>query len=257
MIEDKQNSSTITKIKSNARKEISGVVTERDELALLWVASQGVMTVDQIHRAVYSRGVLKSPRITYTRVKFLEESRYLFAVHANHKKDRFFKATRQTLELLHLKNYCGVTRSLHVPSISEIPHAEVLTEIRIAIAKAGRHSNDSQWWRSEGSLLEDPNFPRQRFYDLLPDALWLTRSGKRIAIEFERTQKGITRIRKKVEGIEKELMRADRVFDLVLWVAVDGAYRDLKNALNNRGSQELRTVEQFLNELRENVNENG
>ena len=224
-------------------------MTERDELALSWVLSQGVMTVDQIYRAVYASDSVKSSRYAYRRVQFLEESRYLFAVHASHKKERFLKATKRAQALLALKAYPDVTRILHSPALSEIPHAEVLTEIRIAIAKSGKHG-EGVWWRSEGSLLEDPSFLNERFNDLMPDALWVTKSGRRIAIEFERTRKGIIRIRKKVQGLDRELIRGDASFDLVLWVAVDGAYRDLKSVLlEDRPKHTLRTVAEVLKEL--------
>ncbi len=242
--------SSVSVERDRGRIAISGRVTERDELALSWILSQGVMTVDQIYRAVYSADGAKSLRIAYARVKFLESSRYLFAVHATHKRDRFFKATKRAQSLLLLKKYPDVTRALYVPSLSEIPHAEILTEIRIAILKSGKHANEPMWWRSEGSLMEDKAFPKERFYDLMPDALWVTKSGRRIAIEFERTRKGSTRIRKKIEGLERELNRGDRAFDLVLWVSVEGAYRDLKAVLGNRETQTLRTVDEFLEELK-------
>ena len=228
---------------------ISGVVTERDAIALSWVISQGVMSVDQIFRAVYSGGGTASSRYAYKRVQFLESSGYLASVNAGHKKERFLKATKRAQKLLFLKGLPDITQTLHIPTISEIPHAEILTEIRIAILKSGKHAG-GLWWRSEGSLLEDEAFPKTRFQDLLPDALWVTKSGTRVAIEFERTRKGITRVRKKVEGLERELNRADRSFDLVLWVSVDGAYRDLQKALSTRPSQKLRTVNEFLQELK-------
>ena len=207
------------------------------------------MSVDQIYRAVYSGSAVKSSRHAYKRVQFLEASGYLASVTATHKRVRFLKATKRALDLLLIRSVPDVTRTLHIPTKAEIPHAEILTEIRIAILKSGKHAAGI-WWRSEGSLLEDDAFPSQRFRDLMPDALWITKSGKRVAIEFERTRKGITRIRQKVEGLDQELRRTDRAFDLVLWVAVDGAHRDLKNAIGTRETQTLRTVNEFLKELR-------
>jgi hypothetical protein len=163
------------------RARLSGVITERDLQALSWVISQGVMTVDQIYRAIYSSRDVGSSRHAYRRVQFLVDAGYLTAVTAAHKKDRFLKATKRAQHLLEVKSVPDVTRMLHVPTLAEIPHAEVLTEIRIAIAKAGKHG-DGLWWRSEGSLLEDESFPAARFRDLMPDALWITKSGKRVAI---------------------------------------------------------------------------
>ena len=243
---DKESSVEVLKRRGDA--VISGQVTERDVLALSWVLSCGVMTVDQIFRAVYSGGAVKSSRYAYKRVQFLEDSGYLTSVNAAHKKERFLKVTKKAQKFLLLKGVPDITRTLQVPTMSEIPHAEVLTEVRITILKTGKHGY-GQWWRSEGSLIEDEGFPSARFRDLMPDALWVTKSGKRVAIEFERTRKGITRVRKKVEGLDQELRRPDRAFDLVLWISVDGAYRDLKQAIGNRDTQTLRTVNEFLKEL--------
>ena len=215
-----------------------------------------MMSADQIFRAVYESGQVKSSRYAYKRIQFLEKSGYLESIRAPHKRERFLKGTRSTIKLLSVLNVPDTTRVLHIPTLSEIPHAEVLTEIRIAILKSGRYQ-DGSWWRSEGSLLEDPTFPKERFRDLLPDALWITKSGKRVAIEFERARKGITRIRKKVELLDQELKREDRAFDLILWVAVDGSYRDLKAALSNRETQILRSVSEFLNELKSGGEQNG
>lgn len=229
---------------------VSGVVTDRDTRALSWVIEQGVMTVDQIFRAVYASETTKSSCYAYKRVRFLEDSKFLVSVSSPDRKERFLKASRHAQKLLSAKGVEGVTRTLNTPTLSEIPHASVLTEIRIEILKSGKHGV-GQWWRSEGSLLEDDSFPSARFRDLMPDAVWVTKSGKRVAIEFERTRKGITRIRKKVEGLDLELNRSDRVIDLVLWVAVDGGVtRDLKSAIGTRDTQELRTVDEFLRELR-------
>lgn len=229
------------------KTEVSGVLTDREVLAITWVIEQGVMTADQIFRAVYDDGSGKTSRYAYRRIQFLEEAGYLESVSAFHKKEKFLKAKRQALKTLQLRG-C-MTRTLSTPTISEIPHAEVLTEIRIAILKSGKHG-DAPWWRCESVLLDDEAFPAFRFQDLMPDALWITKSGKRVAIEFERTRKGITRVRKKVEGLDQELNRSDRAFDLVLWVSIDGAYRDLKNAIGNRETQTLRTIDEFLKELR-------
>ena len=159
------------------------------------------------------------------------------------------KITKLGQSYLFSQNIGNVTRVLSVPSNSEIPHAEILTEIRIAIQESGKHG-DSLWWRGECLLSEDDEFPKERFRDLMPYAIWITKSSRRVAIEFERARKGITRVRKKVEGFELELNRQDRVFDRVLWVAVDGAYRDVKKAISNRETQTLRTVGEFMSELK-------
>jgi hypothetical protein len=228
---------------------VSGVVTERDLLALTWVLEQGVMTVDQLHRAVYQGEGTASSRAAFKRVQFLEASGFLVSLMSPHKKHRFLKATKRAQELLLVRAVKNIPLSLSSPSLSETPHSEILTEIRLAIRDSGKHGSDL-WWRGEGTLLEDEGFPKERFRDLMPDAIWVTKSSRRVAIEFERSRKGISRVRKKVEGFDVELGRPDRAFDAVLWVSHDGSYRDLKKALSNRENQILRTIPEFMNELK-------
>lgn len=248
----KQDEIKVPSLKLKASRKsaaMTGVVTERDASALLWVLHQGVMTVDQLFRAVYRTSQTQSPRYAYTRIQFLEQSGFLVSLKSAHRKDRFLKIAKLGQSYLLSQSIQNVTRVLSVPSTLEIPHAEILTEIRIAIQESGKHG-DSLWWRGECLLSEDDEFPKERFRDLMPDAIWMTKSSRRVAIEFERARKGITRVRKKVEGFEEELNRSDRVFDRVLWVAVDGAYRDVKKALSNRETQTLRTVGEFMSELK-------
>ena len=131
------------------------------------------------------------------------------------------------------------------PAINEIPHADRLTELRLATLHAGKCVS----WKSDRELAIDPAFPRERFYGLIPDAVWTTPSDRRIAVEYERTRKGVARVRSKVETFSRELARPDRVFDLVLWVAAPGAYQDLAGILRTHPSQRLRRFEQFTAEL--------
>jgi hypothetical protein len=59
----------------------------------------------------------------------------------------------------------------------------------------------------------------------------------------------VLRVRKKVEAFSREIARADRVIDLVLWVAAPGAYQDLEGILKTHPEQRLRTSEEFLSEI--------
>ena len=105
-------------------------------------------------------------------------------------------------------------------------------------------------WITDRMMLVDPTFPRERFEITVPDAIWTTKeSERRIAVEYERTRKGRSRVKAKVDAYERELVRPDRRIDLVLWVAAPGSYQDLKTVLVNHPSHQLRTLQQFIREL--------
>ena len=163
--DEKQDEIKVPSLKLKASSKsvaITRVVTDRDAEALLWVLHQGVMTVGQLFRAVYRTSPSQSPRHAYTRIQFLEQSGFLVSLKSPHRKDRFLKITKLGQSYLFSQNIGNVTRVLSVPSTSEIPHAEILTEIRIAIQESGKHG-DGFWWRGECLLSEDDEFPKECF----------------------------------------------------------------------------------------------
>ena len=228
-----------------AKNKPRGVVTKRDAKACQWVCEQGVMTVDQLWRAVWWSDASRGPRYAYERVLFLERSGFLVRTETPYSLKSYFRATRLAQELA---STCGEGSGLiplASPALNEIPHADQLTELRLRVLKAGRYTS----WRPDRVLVIDPTFPRERFYGLVPDAIWTTLSGKRIAVEYERTRKGISRVRLKVEAFSREIARPDRAMDLVLWIASGGAHQDLKSVLTSHPAQRLRTSEEFQAEL--------
>jgi hypothetical protein len=228
------------------KRKIAGVVTARDVKACLWVCEQGCMTVDQIWRAVWWSDASRGPRYAYERVLFLERAGFLTRVQTNFSLKSYFRATRAAQELAGTSGETHGMVPLASPAVNEIPHADQLTELRLAVLAAGRCAS----WKPDRVLAIDPTFPRERFYGLIPDAIWTTPSGKRIAVEYERTRKGVARVRTKVEALSREMARPDRAIDLVLWVAAPGAYQDLEGLLQSHPGQRLRQMEQFLAELK-------
>lgn len=229
-----------------AKRKVAGIITQRDIKACLWICEQGCMTVDQIWRAVWWSDASRGPRYAYERVLFLERAGYLMRVTSNHSLKSYFRATRIGQELASTSEDAQGIVPLASPATNEIPHAHVLTELRLSVLKYKRCAS----WKSDRVLVNDLNFPRERFFGIIPDAVWTTPSGKRIAVEFERTRKGIFRVRQKVEALSREIARADRVIDRVLWVSVPGAYQDLEQVLKTHPGQMLRTIVEFDLELK-------
>ena len=95
--DEKQDEIKVPSLKLKASRKsvvMTGVVTDRDAEALLWVLHQGVMTAGQLFRAVYRTSPSQSPRHAYTRIQFLEQSGFLVSLKSAHRKDRFLKITK-------------------------------------------------------------------------------------------------------------------------------------------------------------------
>lgn len=239
------------KARGTNSKKRAGVVTDRDKIACRFVCEQGVMTVEQLWRAVWWNPESNSPRYAYDRVLFLERAGFLKGVRTSFNLKTYFKATKMAQELAMT---CGEGVSLiplHAPPVTETGHSDGMTELRLAVAKAGRLAQPiSESWKTDRVLAIDPSFPRERFYKHLPDAIWVTPSGKRIAVEYERTRKVVSRLRLKVEAFAREMVRPDRAFDIVLWIGVPGTMSVLKQVLETHPEQRLRTLGEFLGELK-------
>ena len=240
----------VTGDQKQGTKRKGGVLTDRDRLACKWVCEQGVMTVDQLWRAVWWNPESSSPRYAYDRVAFLERSGFLQPLRTPYSLKTYFKATKQGQEAaLALENKEGVAMSLvplHSPPLNEIAHSDGLTELRLRVEKQQSEAT----WKSDRVLMIDPSFPRERFYSHVPDAIWTTPKGSRIAVEYERTRKTKSRLRLKIETFSREVARPDRAFDRVLWIGVPGTMQILTDALKNHPGQTLRTMDQFFLELK-------
>lgn len=229
----------------------AGVVTERDKVACRWVCEQGVMTVEQLWRAVWWNPDSNSPRYAYDRVLFLERAGFLKGVRTAFNLKTYFKATKMAQELAMSSGEGFSLIPLHAPPVTETGHSDGMTELRLAVLRAGKCADTtSASWKTDRVLMIDPGFPRERFYKHLPDALWVTPSGKRIAVEYERTRKVLSRLRLKVETFAREMARPDRAFDLVLWIGVPGTMSVLTQVLATHPEQRLRTMSEFLGELK-------
>jgi hypothetical protein len=176
----------------------------------------------------------------------LERAGFLEKVKTPYSLKSYFKARKRAYNLLSTKGEGGRYIPTQRTPLNETLHVDGLTEIRLAAFRSEKIKN----WVTDRMLLVDPTFPRERFEITVPDAIWTTKeSERRIAVEYERTRKGRSRIKAKVDAYERELARPDRRIDLVLWVAAPGSFEDLKAVLVNHPNHKLRTLSQFLSEL--------
>lgn len=216
------------------QKIVRGVVTKRDASACRLVCEQGVMTVDQLWRAVWWGPDSNSPRYAYDRVSFLEHAGFLKGMRSAYSLKTYFKATKQAQELAGQMGGEGSGLvPLASPPVSEIPHSDGMTELRLAVMRAQL----TALWRTDRVLMIDPSFPRERFFGHVPDAIWTTPKGTLIAVEYERTRKTASRLRMKVEAFSREMARPDRAFERVLWIGVSGTMLYLQQNLSSHSGR--------------------
>ena len=232
-----------------SKLDTRGVVMSRDIEAVRLVLEMGAITVEQAYQLVWKIDGSKGSRYAEDRMLFLTRSQFITRVKTPYSKRYFYKGTRQGLDLVQSQcpDFCLTT--LAPVSIPEIPHVDGLTNLRAAIKMSGRFKEGVKWWQSDRELRVDPIFPKERMWDAIPVALWITKSGRRIAVEFERTRKGSTRLLAKVTRLDQELNQADSAFDLILWVSSPGAAADLKRVINGRAKHEFRLMPDMMAEL--------
>lgn len=225
--------------------KLGGVLTDRDRLACQWVCEQGAMTADQLYRAVWWSPESRSGTYAYNRIGFLARAGFLRGARTSYSLKIYYKATKLAHDAASEIVSGDTIIPLHHPKESETLHTDGLTELRLAVLRAGRSTR----WQADRALVLDARFPKERFYGHLPDAVWTMPSGRKVAVEYERTRKGTTRVRAKVEAFARELARPDRVFDRILWVGEGGALPTLRIILSSHPEQVLRTREEFLSEI--------
>ena len=237
------------KLKFGSASLVSGVVMSRVIDAVRLVLEMGVVNVDQAYRLIWWKDGSRGSRQAEKRMLFLERSQFITRVQTPYSKRCFYKGTRQGLDLVQSQcsDFCLTT--LAPVSIPEVPHVDGLTNLRAAIKMSGRFKDGIKWWQSDRELRVDPNFPSVRMWDAIPDALWITKSGRRIAVEFERTRKGSTKLLAKVTRLDQELNRSDSAFDLILWVSSPGAAPDLKRVIHGRANHEFRLLPDMMTDL--------
>jgi len=199
------------------------------------------MTADQLWRAVWHAD--KFPMYAFYRIQFLEQQGYLKAVRVSGKRKKHVAATPRGLDLASDSGEKIIPFG-RVPC-AEIQHTVGLTEIRIAVQQAGKLIA----WQPDRTLLINPNFPKERFSTFIPDAIWVSDTGKSYFVEYERTRKSPRRIRQKVAWYARELERPDRAADFVLWVTEPACYESIKHELMPYPNQSIRMLSEFLKEM--------
>ncbi len=151
-------------------------LTERDLLALQWVCDQGAMNVHQLWESVWRSETSRSPKYVYDRVNLLTRKGYLFLLAVDSSNMKYFCATSFGVNAA--SRFAKSRVFLNSPRIDEVPHLSKLTDLRIALLRTSRLKQ----WQSDRALQLDPMFPRHRFLHYIPDAIWTTNDGGRVAI---------------------------------------------------------------------------
>jgi hypothetical protein len=219
----------------------SGWLSANDVGCLKFIGEQGTVTVNQIWRRNGGED-RDSLRHLYRRVEGLIETGVLKSFAEGKSHLRFLSLSRKGAELVH--EMTGSPVPYPPPPRVELRHTVALTEFRLAATESGRVSR----WLSDRVLKLSNDFP-SRLGNYCPDAYWVTKSGKRIFLEYERTRKTKARRQEKFHCFSQEMGRADRYMDMVVWVA-DGASREmLEGIVRVTPNQKVLSTNGFLAEL--------
>lgn len=225
------------------------LIQERDIRFCLWLCECGVLRTDQAFRAIWHNSGIKGPRYAKRRIAALEKFGYIRTFRTPYSRAKYVVATKLGHELAVRS---GAKNIPYGPILNaEILHAHGLVEIRLAIQEAGKMAS----WQSDRSLLIDPTFPKIRFATFIPDAIWISNTGNRIFVEYERTRKALIRTRQKIEFYACELDRGDRMGDFVLWITEPSSHSAVENELipYPSESQRIRLLSDFLKEIKKEV----
>jgi hypothetical protein len=224
-------------------KEENLRLTERELRAIQLACEQGVVTAEQLWHAVWKGQKQVTKNYTYKRLKRLLKCQVLDAYKSPINRRLYFAAA--PLGRLHLEAARGIRAPEYIPPSIQFRHAERLTDIRLAIERAGRLAS----WATDQMLLIHPSFPRDRFRGYVPDALWVTPTKSRVLVEYERAYKGPARLRQKVEAFSREMARADKFMDHVLWIGEEDRAVELRKVISGDNRHTVRTFSEFEAEL--------
>jgi hypothetical protein len=219
-------------------------ITKKDLKALQWIAEQGAMNVDQLRKVFYGG---KTNRWAYQRLAELLSLNLIEKIEQCYFNQAFYRITPKAHNLLCSPsiNPIKIVPMQRLKEI-ELPHYSALTDIRIHVERSGKVVS----WTSDRVLALDPTFPKNRFKETHPDAMYVTKSGRRMAVEFERTKKSRKRVLSKIRAYIEELMRKDRFVDFVVWIVTTNAQQEAYSLARVSNAQKVLTLDEFKNEIK-------
>jgi hypothetical protein len=222
-------------------------VTPKDLKALQLVCDQGAVTLDQLWSFVWKVDDSASKKYAYSRTQTLIDHGLLRVTYAPLTRYRFLLSTAKGRNTVASATHKPVPD--HCPRPAELLHAERLTDIRLLLTRSRR----LQDWQSDRVLVLNQVFPKDRFREYLPDAVWVNHKGARVFVEYERTQKSKTRVQQKVEAYTREIARADRFADHVLWICEPPSLPSITKAVNGNSKHTVRSYIDFKTELEQKI----
>lgn len=217
-------------------------LTENDLSCLKWIGEQGTVTLEQLGRGLGTKWLERGWRYFYRRAEFWKHQRLVRIIRAEKGRQLYFSLSERGRRQVSDATGCVVPPP---PSPAELIHTLRLTEFRIAAERADRVKE----WVSDRFVPLLPDFPKNRLAEFHPDALWVTKAGTRILIEYERTWKTLKRRTEKARAFAREMAMTDRFMDRVVWVAEPAALKMVTEICASFTNQFVFGVESFLQEL--------
>ncbi|MEO5968678.1 MAG: replication-relaxation family protein [Bdellovibrionia bacterium] len=220
-------------------KKLPIKISGNDLKAFQWMAEQGAMSVEQLWHAIWKTNDSTYP---FKRVKRIVDHGFLERLPRTFGGSRYYRITHKAYDLLcdpRLKIQTKIPIQRIKPS--ELPHCSALTDLRISVENSGK----GIVWTSDRVLALELKNTRLRSRVLCPDAIYLTKKGERVAVEYERTRKVRSRVLKKIHSYTQELLRADRFIDHVVWIVDPQANQEAYNLVKMSKFQSIQTTDSF------------
>jgi hypothetical protein len=219
-------------------------ITERDRLCGEFVVEQGFATIEQLWRVAW--GDQKSASYVYDRVLALERSGFLKPVKVDGVSFKIVSPTAKFRQLV--ASFSQHPTPLMNASKDIVFHQLELNELRILFQEKGLTN-----WRSAECLAVDPSFKKIGTRHV-PDAFYVTSSGTRTAIEYDRTLRKKDRIKDRLSSYVVELMSPDRNIDRLIYLVAPAYLKTYQQIFDQsfggiKGKFVLKTMDEFKKEL--------
>lgn len=246
------------KIKLDKDKKLKNFrLTERDFEIFGFLLEQKFASLEQIYFRFFDvREKVSDPmpaglHVTRQRLQILKRNGLI-------KSEKVYSEARS----LYLLTGLGVTalraKKSHLADLKVISqidfrnydHDTKVNDCRIAIERTGKiirwlpeRKLRSQGFESDFSWDELPS-------ELVPDGIFITSKGERVAFEIETTPRKKSRYEEKRDGFERVMMGSKPLIHRVIWVGyTDRVYRDLKDVAGSTAGFLVESYSHFLSKL--------
>lgn len=219
-------------------------ITERDKLGVGFVVEQGFATIEQLWKVAWNDQ--KSASYVYDRVLILERAGFLKTANVGSVTYKIVSPTAKARNLI--ASFAEHPVPFINASIDIVFHQLDLNALRILFQEKGLTN-----WRSAECLAVDPSFKKIGTRHV-PDAFYVTASGIRTAIEYDRSLRKKDRVKDRLSSYVVELMSPDRNIDRLIYLVAPAYLKTYQQIFDQgfegvKGRFILKTMDEFKKQL--------